>query len=214
MNIKKIASENYKKFCFYEGSDYIASEFALETLLKLITVFNIKSVLEVGLGIGSVADTILHLEQKQSSGIDYYGTETNEFCLNALRKNVTHYEKIKLFPDIKEVPERKFELFIIDGSDDSLKVIKKYTNRSSIFFVEGDRKEQTQTILRLFPNHLYVNVITLRKNPPYAHEGRAVNSYIGGGQLIFVNPTLKMIFYWLKEKAGTFIKIKIRKWSK
>ncbi|WET01235.1 hypothetical protein [Flavobacterium sp. YJ01] len=213
MNIKKLAVENYKKFCSFDGSDYIASEFALETLLRLVTFFNVKSILEIGLGIGSVSDTILVLDQKESLGLDYFGTEKNEFCLNALSKNVIHFNKIKLFSEIKEVPARKFELIIIDGSDDSLEFIKKFTETSTIFFVEGDRKEQTQKIFDIFPNHLYVNVITLKKNPTYAHEGRDLNSYIGGGQLIFVNPTLMMKIYWFKEKASTFMKRKIRKWN-
>jgi len=214
MNIKKLAAQNYKNFCSYEGSDYIASEFALETLLKLVTFFKIKKILEVGLGIGSVADTILKLNQKEDLGIDYVGTEMNEFCLNALKKNVIHFEKIQLFSEIKQVPSKNFQLIIIDGSDESLNFVKEKIDKKSIFFVEGDRKEQTQKILNLFPNHLYVNVITLKKNPSYAHEGRDLNSYIGGGQLIFINPTLAMKIYWFKEKIGTFFKRKIRKWNK
>jgi hypothetical protein len=31
MKIKKLAADNYKIFCSLEGSDYIASEFALKT---------------------------------------------------------------------------------------------------------------------------------------------------------------------------------------
>jgi len=214
MNIKKLAKQNYKSFCSFEGSDYIASEFALETLLKLVTFFKIKNILEVGLGIGSVADTILKLDQKENLGIDYVGTEMNEFCLNALKKNVFHFEKIQLFSEIKDLPSKKFQLIIIDGSDESLNFIREKIEKSPIFFVEGDRKEQTEKILNLFPDHLYVNVITLQKNPSYAHEGRDLNSYIGGGQLIFVNPTTAMKIYWLKEKIGTFLKRKIRKWNK
>lgn len=86
MKIKKLAVDNYKFFCSLEGSDYIASEFALETLLKLVTVFKIKKILEIGLGIGSISDTILKLEQKNNLKIDYFGTEMNQFCLDALQK--------------------------------------------------------------------------------------------------------------------------------
>ncbi|WP_163400276.1 hypothetical protein [Flavobacterium fluviatile] len=214
MKVKKLATDNYKLFCSLEGSDYIASEFALETLLKLITVFKIKKILEIGLGIGSVSDTILKLDKKKDLKIDYYGTEMNQFCLEALQKNVFDFKKINLFSEIKDIPNEKFNLIIIDGSDDNLNFIKEKSEKTTIFFVEGDRKSQTEKILEIFPNHLYVNVITLKKNPPYAHEGRDSNTYIGGGQLIFINPTLKMRIYWLKEKVATFIKRKIRRWNK
>jgi hypothetical protein len=214
MKFKKLAIDNYKFFCYLEGCDYIASEFALKTLLKLIITFKIKNVLEIGMGIGSVSDTILKLDKKNNLKINYLGTENNQFCLNALPKNVTYFENITLHSEIKNVPIKKFDLIIIDGSDDSSNLIKERCDVNTIFFVEGDRKDQTQKILDAFPNHLYVNVITLKKNPYYAHEGRGINSYIGGGQLIFVNPTLKMKVYWFKEKAATFFKRKIRKWNR
>ena len=35
-----LAIKNYKRFCELEGSEYIASEFALETILKIIRIFN------------------------------------------------------------------------------------------------------------------------------------------------------------------------------
>ena len=54
MNYKKIAKDNYKKFAFIDGNQHIASEYALITILKLIEDFNVKSILEVGLGIGSI----------------------------------------------------------------------------------------------------------------------------------------------------------------
>ncbi|HEX8017068.1 MAG TPA: hypothetical protein VF465_17680 [Flavobacterium sp.] len=214
MKINELAVDNYKFFCSLEGSDYIASEFALETLLKLITVFKIKKILEIGMGIGSVADTILKLDQNNNFKIEYFGTESNEFCLDALPKNVSDFKKIKLFSEIKKVPNQKFDLIIVDGSDNSLNLITERCKANTIFFVEGDRKDQTQKILKLFPNHLYVNVITLKKNPSYAHEARDTDAYIGGGQLIFVNPTLKMRVYWFKEKVLTFFKRKIRKLNK
>lgn len=131
-----------------------------------------------------------------------------------IAKNVFYFEKINLFSEIKDIQNEKFDLIIIDGSDDSLNFIEQKAEKKTIFFVEGDRKSQTQKILDIFPNHLYVNVITLKKNPSYVNEGRNSNAYVGGGQLIFANPTIKMRIYWFNEKAATFIKRKIRIWSK
>ncbi|MFH7018009.1 hypothetical protein [Flavobacterium sp. FlaQc-47] len=211
MKIKKLAIDNYKYFCSLEGSDYIASEFALETILKLIKKFNVSNIMEIGLGIGSVSDTILKFSKIENLQINYVGTEKNQFCLNALPQNVQNFNEIQLFSELIEVPNNKFDLIIIDGLDLSLVEIKKYCAPNAILFIEGGREEQTKSILDIFPNYLFVNVITLKKNPPYAHESRSVKSYIGGGQLIFTNPTFKMRLFWAKQKLLTFIKIKIRK---
>ena len=83
MKRQKIAIENYKRFCNLDGSDFIASEFALKTLLRIVKFFKVKSILEVGLGIGSVSDTILKYVNSRKLSIVYNGTENNDFCLKA-----------------------------------------------------------------------------------------------------------------------------------
>jgi hypothetical protein len=214
MNMEQddIALKNYKRFCSLEGSDYIASEFALATILRLIKEFNVSNILELGLGIGSVSDTILKFSKISNQPVKYVGTEKNEFCLKVLPQNVEDYNKIQICSDLNQINKKDFDFIIIDGSDDSLKEIKRYCSTNAILFIEGGRESQTKTILDVFPKCLYVNVITLKKNPFYAHENRSINSYIGGGQLIFANPTFNMKLFWAKEKVLTFVKIKIRKW--
>lgn len=80
MEIKKNAVENYKFFCSLEGSDYIATPFALEVILRLITTFKSKRILEIGMGIGCVADTILKYNDKNKLEIEYSGTEKMIFA--------------------------------------------------------------------------------------------------------------------------------------
>ena len=208
---KILAENNYKLFCSYQGSKWIASEFALDTILRLIRSFQIKDILELGVGIGSVSDTVLKSVKRDNKEINYYGTESNDFCLSVLPKYVEDFEKIRLFSELKDIENKTFDFVIIDGLDDSLSKIKSYLGKNAILYVEGDRKVQTKTLLSMFPKHKYVNVITLKKNPPYAHENRSINNYIGGGQLIFTNPTLTMKFFWFKEKVSTALKIRIRK---
>lgn len=210
MKYKEIAFKNYKHFCSLEGSDYIASEFALQTILQLIKEFNVSSILELGLGIGSVSDTVFKFAKNCNLTIEYVGTEKNDFCLKALSRNVEDYKKIHLFSELNKIDNNKFEFIIIDGYDNSFDEIEKHCSKNCILYVEGDRAVQTVKLLDIFPKSLYVNVITLKKNPAYAHESRSVDSYIGGGQLIFTNPTVKMKFFWFKEKISTFIKRKLR----
>jgi spore coat polysaccharide biosynthesis predicted glycosyltransferase SpsG len=214
MNQKNLVIQNYKKFCFLEGSEYIASEFALEIILKIVEKYKINSILELGLGIGSISDTVLKYSKNNNSKINYVGTEKNEFCLNALKNNVEDYKQIEVHSELVDVKNKKFDLIIIDGYDDSLREIVSFCKENAIVFIEGDRKGQTETILTIFPKYKYVNVISLNKNKPYAHGTCETSHYVGGGQLIFINPTLKMKRHWFKEKVKTYIKNKIRKLRK
>jgi spore coat polysaccharide biosynthesis predicted glycosyltransferase SpsG len=210
MNYKNLAIQNYKRFCAMEGSEYIASEFALETLLKIIKIFKVNSILELGLGIGSISDTVLKYSKKECVKINYVGTENNEFCLDALKKNVLDYNHIELYSELNQIKTKKFDLIIIDGYDDTLKEIIGYCKKNTIVYIEGDRKGQTETIRQIFPENKYVNVITLNKNKPYSHGGGDTSRYVGGGKLIFINPTLKMKLFWFQQKSGTFVKNRVR----
>ncbi len=211
MKNKDLAVQNYKRFCEIDGNEYIASEFALETILKIIKKFKVNTVLELGLGIGSIADTVLKQAKNENKKISYVGTEKNEFCLNALKSNVIDYNQIELYAELNQIKNKKFELIIIDGYDDTLKETVNFCEKNAIIVIEGDRKGQTEAILQIFPNSKYVNVITLNKNNPYAHGYSPLTHYIGGGQLIFINPTFKMKLFWFQQKVATFFINKIRK---
>lgn len=214
MNKKQLAILNYKRFCELDGSQYIASEFALEIILNLIKKFKVERIVELGLGIGSISDTVLKYSKKSHSKTVYFGTEKNEFCLKALKENVEDYNHIELYSELNQIQNEKFDLIIIDGYDDTLKEIVSYCNENAIIFIEGDRKGQTLTILDVFPKSKYVNIITLNKNKSYSHvEEYHLSSYVGGGQLIFTNPTVKMKLFWIKEKVATYFKIKYRNYN-
>jgi spore coat polysaccharide biosynthesis predicted glycosyltransferase SpsG len=210
MKNKDLVIKNYKRFCELEGSEYIASEFALETILKIIRIFNVQTILELGLGIGSISDTVLQYSKKENKKISYIGTERNEFCLEVLKKNVIGYDQIELYAALNQIKNKKFDLIIIDGYDDTLMGIVDFCKKNTIVFIEGDRKGQTATIRQIFPNNKYVNVITLNKNKPYSHGDGGASRYVGGGQLIFTDPTFKMKLFWFQQKAATFIKNKAR----
>jgi spore coat polysaccharide biosynthesis predicted glycosyltransferase SpsG len=210
MKNKDLAIQNYKRFCELEGSDYIASEFALESILKIIKLFKVKTILELGLGIGSISDTVFKYSKKNNEKISYVGTEDNEFCLDALKKNVLDYGQIELYAELNHIKDKTFDLIIIDGYDDTLNGIISFCKKNTIVFIEGDRKGQTETIRKIFPKNKYVNVITLNKNKSYSHGDGDVNRYVGGGKLIFIDPTFTMYLFWFQQKVATFIINKIR----
>ena len=210
MNYKRLSIENYKCFCAFEGSEYIASEFALEIILKLIKKYKVRNILEVGLGIGAIADTVLKYAKQHHLTIDYVGTEANYFCLHALRNNVEDYNKIELHAGLSSIKNKKFDLIIVDGSDADFAKITSFCKSDTIIFIEGDREGQTKSIIEFFPAARHVNIITLDRNRLYAHGTSTPESYMGGGQLIFVDPAAGRKLFWFKEKVSTYIKRKIR----
>jgi hypothetical protein len=215
MKTEKLVEENYLRFCQLDGSDCIASEFALSTVLQLIRTYKVKTVLEIGLGIGSISDTVLKLSNGENLNIEYFGTEANEFCNVALTQNVRSIRDIHLFKKLSEISsENKFDLIIIDGQDNQLKEIYKYCKKHSIIFIEGDRSPQRELVMSIFPKAKHVNVISLNKNKEYAHGLCETYHFVGGGQLIFTNPSFKMKFHYLKEKIRTYILRHLRKYRK
>ncbi len=163
----------------------------------------------MGLGTGSISDTVLQFSKINNHEITYFGTEKDEICLKAGKDYVADNDRIKLYPKLSEIKNQKFDLIIVDGSDNAFKDIVDYCKENTIVFIEGDRKGQTQTVFVFLPNHKYVDIITLIRNKPYAHiDEWHANSNVGGGKLIFINPTLAMKLFWMKEKLTTFVKRK------
>lgn len=215
MNTNKIAEEGYKKFSKAEGSDFIAGEFALKTILHLVDTFNVKQILELGLGIGSISDTVLNYAKKNNKEIHYTGTEANEFCLGQLPLNLeTNYQNLNLLKEASELEvESKYDLIIVDGSDDSLESIKDHVKQNSILYIEGYRIKQVNALRSLFPKSKYVEIISSYKPPEYGVEPS--DKWSGGGQLIFINPNTKQNIFWLKNKIRTsFVYKVVRKFKK
>lgn len=199
----QIAKDTYKKFSKALGADYIASEFALITILRIIDTFKINQILEIGLGIGSISDTVLNYARETNKNINYTGTEANEFCLNQLPLNLKdNYGNIKLLNNVSQIDkEAKFDLIIVDGSDNSLEKLKYNVKPNSIIFIEGLRTQQVKALKKLFPNSKHVEIISNYKSPSYGVS--SPSKWSGGGQLIFINPTVRQYVFWIKNKIRT-----------
>ncbi|CAL65553.1 SAM-dependent methyltransferase [Christiangramia forsetii] len=210
MIINKIASKQYRKFSSAEGSQYICSEYALSRVLKIIKIFRPERILEVGLGIGTISDSIL----KAFSNNYYpevYGTERNDFCLNQLPKNIgKDFKKLKVYHSMQEIPEDIcFDLIIIDGKESDLKSLQKNLKNNAIIIIEGDRKDQTQLLKNIFSGSKFVHSITSKKNNSYSN--RSSDHFQGGLKIIFVNPNLKQNLYWVILKISAKIHFQFRK---
>lgn len=201
----KIAKDKFYEFCQFEGCDHISGEYALYILLKLCKRYKVESVLEIGLGIGCIADTLLFYYDKKNMPIKYVGTEHNTFCLEALKTNTEFYKDIEIFDKVTSINvEQKFDLIIIDGGGTDLEIIKSVVKKNTILFVEGCRESQFIEIKKLFPKAVAVDVISNEKNRDYSPFIKS--HWMGGGRIIFANPSMKNYLHYLIEKLNTKIK--------
>jgi len=196
----------YKKYSEANGSQHIASEYAISKIYKLVRLFKIKFILEIGLGIGSISGIIIALSKNINNKINYTGTEVNGFCLKALKLNLgNHYDELYICEDLSLLSSRmKYDLIIIDGKDENLKSIKNLLSHNGIIVIEGDRIPQFMELKSLFPNLKYVQAISCKKNKNYSPF--SPSHWRGGLKIIFVDPTYFQNIWWLREKIFTKMK--------
>ncbi len=202
--MRAFVKSKYLEFSKYEGSQHIAGEFAILKIVELVHIFKSSSILEIGLGIGTLPSTILDYFDRH---ISYLGTEANEFCLESLSKNVTPeiYRRIQIYPTVSSIKKTSapLDLVIVDGGFDSFDTLTQMLDKNAIIAIEGDRKDQEEVIRGLFPSSIFVHIVSLEKNDP---EGIFRSSdWQGGIKVFFVHPSLKQYVYWLRQKLKSKI---------
>ena len=214
MNNKDIAVETYKYFSTLEGNQCIATEFAMKVILTIVDDYKAKNILEMGVGIGAIAYSVLEFAKINNKDFNYVGTEANEFCLKVLPEYLKdYYPKIKIIAGVSDVSdEESFELIIIDGKDDNINKVEKIISKNGIIIIEGDRQPQLAIIKNIFPNSLYTRVISNYKNPNYGPIYS--DHFCGGVQLIFINPTLKQKVDYYIYKIKTAVNYRLRSYIK
>ena len=202
MNRRSKIARIYKKFCEAEGNQHIASEFAILKLDELVRKNNVKRILEIGLGIGSIAGCLLQSDKS----LEYYGTESNSFCRKALRENLGNdYNKLKILDNLLEIPNNlNFDLIIIDGKDQDLRFIPEFLSESGIIAIEGDRSYQEKLMLNSLSRSLSVHCISLKKNR--YNSPFSASNWQGGIKVIFSNPSFGNYGWWVLEKVKSKIK--------
>lgn len=204
MNSKNHVDKNYRKFCKLEGNEYIASEYVVYKIIEMIRKFDLRDLLELGAGIGTIADIVLNYSYFNKHPLNYVATEANNFCKTALKDNIDRYTDLKIVEKIEDIPkDKKFDLIIIDGSE-NLDLLKIFCKDRCIILIEGDRMEQTNKVLSIFPQGHYVHLTSLSRKKGYAPGKK--NVYQSGARLIFLNPDLPMKFFWLEHKIKTRFK--------
>jgi hypothetical protein len=197
----------FRHFARLEGSQHIASEYALRGIEKIIRDNQVKSVFEFGIGIG----TIPFLVKKINKDILYVGTETNEFCINAFQNNLNALIDNKFIHLLSEqdTPDIKFDLIIVDGKFSNVSFINKIAHKDSVFFIEGDREEQRKLLLEIFPDALVSRCISIKKNQSWSPF---IGHYQGGYTIYRLNSSsFKNIISFIREKLVSAVKYRIRR---
>ncbi|WZL88450.1 hypothetical protein VS868_12685 [Salinimicrobium sp. 3283s] len=205
MNQTKKIKAIYETFCHAEGNQHIAGEYAILKLAEIIKAFKVKNVLEVGLGIGSIAGSILKATKADEIN-RYEGIENNAFCLTSLPANLeAEYKRLSIYPDLNSVPDKYlYDLIIIDGTDTNLVKIRSLISKHGVIAIEGDRSIQQKLLQDLFPGHLTVHTISKEKNKSYSPF--PVQHWQSGLKIIFIEPTVHQYLWCYKEKISTKVK--------
>ncbi|MDT0676793.1 hypothetical protein [Autumnicola musiva] len=211
MNLKQFAHSEYKQYCKAEGSQHIVSEFALFHILNLVKKYGFKRILEVGVGIGTISGSLIKFSKEKGFDIEFIGTEANDFCLSQIPKNLgENFSKMNLYPEVSALSsKKKYDLIIVDGSEQNLKEIKRKMVPGGIVVIEGDRKDQVEIIKQIFPKLKYAHLISLNKNGEYSVKKSG--DFQGGLKVIFTSPTGKQFLHWIRIRASTAARFQIRK---
>lgn len=214
MKLEEFTHQEYKRYCLAEGSKHIVSEFALLKILKLIKRYEVKNILEVGVGIGTISGSILKYARLENLSLKVSGTEANPFCLSQIPKNLnSDYDQLQLYRDVRNLPaEEPYEFIIIDGGEVNLLEIKHKLIPGGIVVVEGDRTDQVKLVRKIFPDSIYVQLISLNRNGEYSVKN--TGDFQGGLKVIFTRPSSRQFFHWLQLKAKTKLNFYKRKFSK
>lgn len=196
LKLSDIARDVYLKFSNLEGSQHIASEFALLKILQLIKENKISSILEVGSGIGTVPFAIHKAFKKK---VLYTGIEDNDFCLKSLASNID-INSTKIYNNLNsDILNERYDLVIIDGKLSNFKILKTILSKNAIIVIEGDRSVQQKGVSEIFPKAKFVHLISAKKN---RYEGVFnPNHWQGGLKVFYKNPNIKQLVYWIKYKV-------------
>lgn len=155
---KQIAEDVFKKFSNLEGNQHICTENALIGILKVLNDYKPARVLEFGIGIGCMTYGILKWIKSQNGNCAYYGTEDNDFCINALNQNLKEFKDEPYFKwgeSFESDTSTLYDLVIIDGPANIENGLRNLA-KGGIIFIEGYRENQIKVISDFNKSRNYV----------------------------------------------------------
>ena len=215
-SIAQTAKEVFKTFAHKEGNEFIATEPALTGIGNTIRKNASKSILEVGIGIGTIPYFVSLLLKQQSitaDAITYYGTEDHAYCIDQFQKNLVDISPKLHFTHIvnlSEIPAGvTFDFVIIDGGDLALQSIKEHAHNRTIIMVEGDRKNQRNILMQMFGDNVSTyGVVSNKTAPSYNPKGKGKKE--GGYTVFLLNATASEKMFCYCQNKITALKERFR----
>ena len=186
MSVDKLASDIFREFKIKPESQYIAAEFTLVELSRLIARLKPRRVLEVGAGIGTITKLLLtHPDRPKQLTV----TEAHPVCVSELAKNLkgvelADYRLVKSANEL-DVTEH-YDLVIFDGSLDDE---RQYAvlRPGTWCFVEGNRSNTMEELKQKLAKR-GLGIIFQNKRP----GGRSLKLYTVGRLFGLPLPALKL----------------------
>ncbi len=170
--ISKDAARIWREFYHLPGAKVgnlvgIASQKAIEGLLKNIQRFKPTRILEIGAGIGTLTYSTLYalsrLPLKDKVNLEFYTIENHPNCLEQLADNLVGFQgQYQVLSNTKKVPSNiTFDFIIIDGGgnlggDMSLMNFSNLLAAGGVIFVEGGRGYQRELIKNWYADRKYI----------------------------------------------------------
>jgi hypothetical protein len=141
-----LARAVHMEFSRKPGAEHIASEFALAHLSALVRIVKPYRVLEFGAGIGTISRLLLQHTDRIRRLV---ATESNQFCLDQLAKNIkgVDADRFHLISDPKPdyIRHAPYDLVVIDGLLDADQFAGLGTG--TLCFIEGSRNSTRRAIV-------------------------------------------------------------------
>ena len=168
------ARDVHSKFCDSPGSEYIASEEAIDGLIRLLTRLRPTRILEIGSGIGTLSFAIIAtMEVVRPAEYQFVMVETDDYCRSRLAANLGDLSnRATLLRSAGESSLREFDMMVIDGWDRSDDEYLRMLAARGVVFLEGDREPQRCAIERSRPDYARTLYRSMRTHRAAAHHRR------------------------------------------
>lgn len=198
LEIDKITENHFSNFSGKIGSEQIIRKSGLRLLGRLLRDENIKTILEIGTGIGTIASFIKSLPLGKD--FEIIGYEKDGWCIEQLKSMPT---QIPLLTSSEELHQfnGQVDLIIFDDYIDFVATKNLIANTNPKFiFIEGHRRIQ-----RLF---VILSSIQIKQNLYFKNYPRTSDS-AKTGCLFILNGSKKNKIYALNFVVGSLLYSKI-----
>ncbi len=209
---RAFAADVHARFRVRPGSAHIATQTAIEGLVRWLRRRCPERVLEIGAGIGTLTfATVETLDAVHGRGAyQLTTTECHAFCLEQLSANLMKQQgRYTVVSSPSEaLDDGPFDFLIADGGDPSDTSAFQCLARGAVVFIEGDRKPQAAALEAALAGRRWqsADIRTLRRRD-LPEGGRA---YDGGYRIYALEPAIGTRLLLCCRRVATSLVFRLR----